>query len=210
MVVPALASLTTYFHHVAHVRLDIAEGEWVDVPSERAARLAVLAGKLEREGFTPLTTVVPHKPGGVIYARVLVDSTDGIAAWAIDVVRWGIVLSYLELITEWEDGTAVSTVTHSTPPIFEPLPRLHKIVLPGRSVGTALARHREHCAGIRGLRLDPAGRDPIEVAQAHNREVLAHQEKCGIMRRRGEDYGFTLRGAWRSNLRIWRAKGGAV
>ena len=35
--------------------------------------------------------------------------------------------------------------------------------------------------------------------------MLAHQERCGILRRRGEDYGFTLRGAWRSTLRIHRA-----
>jgi hypothetical protein len=69
-----------------------------------------------------------------------------------------------------------------------------------------VAAHREACAAVGGLRLDPAKRDPLEVAQAQNREVLAHQEHCGILRRRGEDYGFTLRGAWRSNLRLWRAQ----
>jgi hypothetical protein len=55
------------------------------------------------------------------------------------------------------------------------------------------------------LRLDPAARDPIEVAQEQNREVLAHQERCGVLRRRGEDYNFTLGGAWRGNRRLWRA-----
>lgn len=59
---------------------------------------------------------------------------------------------------------------------------------------------------MRGLRLDPVARDPLTVAQEQNREVLEHQRRCGILRRRGEDYGFTLRGAWRSTLRLYRAQ----
>jgi hypothetical protein len=77
----------------------------------------------------------------------------------------------------WEDGTAVSTVNHAHPRIFAPLPRVRQVQAPGASVASAVARHRE---------------------------VLAHQERCGILRRRGADYGFTWRGAWRSNVRIWR------
>ena len=49
-------------------------------------------------------------------------------------------------------------------------------------------------------------RDPLTVAQEQNREMLAHQARCGILRRRDEDYGFTLRGAWRSTLRLYRAQ----
>ena len=206
MLAPIVTALMTYSSHVVPARLNIADGSGVEVPPERAARLAVLAAAFEDHGFTSLATVAPERPGGVIHARVLVHSGDAVAAWAIDMARGAIVNSYVELITEWEDGTAVSTVTHDSPSIYEPLPRVRQLALPGESVATAVARHRERCAEIPGRRLDPATRDPLEVAQAQNREVLAHQERCGILRRRGEDYGFTLRGAWRSTFRIWRAQ----
>jgi hypothetical protein len=206
MLVPALGTLVSYFHQVVPSRLDIADGAGVPVPPERASCLDVLSASLEDEGFTPLATVAPASPGGTVYARVLVHSGDAVRAWAIHAAKGSIVQTYVELVTEWEDGTALSTVTHTNPSIFEPLPRLHQLVLPGASVAAAVSRHRAFCDDLPGRRLDPAARDPLEVAQEQNREVLAHQEDCGILRRRGADYGFTLRGAWRSNLRIWRAQ----
>ena len=36
--------------------------------------------------------------------------------------RGDLVQSYVELVTEWEDGTAQCTVSHTSPSIFEPLP----------------------------------------------------------------------------------------
>jgi hypothetical protein len=205
MLVPLLSALRSYAHQTVPLRLDIADGTGVPVPPERAGCLAVLSGALEEQGFVPLSTVAPASPGGTIYACVLVHPDDATRAWAIDAARGSIVHSYVELVTEWEDGAVVSTVNHGNPRIFEPLERVVQLQLPGASVATTVARHRERCAEIPGRRLDPSQRDPVEVAQEQNREVLAHQERCGILRRRGEDYGFTWHGAWRSNVRLWRA-----
>ena len=205
MLAPLLAALRSYEHQIVPTRLNIADGAGVLVPLERAGRLAALAGELEAQGFVTLATVAPAEPGGTVYARVLVQPQDGTLAWAVDAARGSRVQRYVELTTEWEDGTVVSTVNHGNPQIFESLPRLRQVRLPGVPVATAVARHREACAEVPGRRLDPAERDPIAVAQEQNQEMLAHQERCGILRRRGEDYGFTLRGAWRSTLRIHRA-----
>src|SRR5215210_8667230 len=131
MLAPALTALVTYLGQVVPVRLDIADGAGVEVPPERGGRLAVLAGALQDQGFTPLTAVAPDSPGGAIYAQVLVDPAGAVGAWAIDMARGPLVNSYVELITEWEDGTAVSTVTHSSPSIYEPLPRVEQLALPG-------------------------------------------------------------------------------
>jgi hypothetical protein len=206
MLVPALSAILSYLGQTVPVRLDIADGEGVPVPPERDARLAMFAAALEEHGFEPLATVAPGSPGGSTYARVLVHAGDAVRAWAIDMTRGPLVQSYVELVTEWEDGTAVSTVNHTTPPIFEPLPRLRQNALPGADVAEVVAHHRVACLEVPGLRIDPAARDPLAVAQEQNREVLAHQERCGILRRRGENYGFTMRGAWRSNFRIHRAQ----
>jgi hypothetical protein len=208
MLAPALATLVSYFHQTVPTRLDIADGAGVPVPPEREARLSALAARLEAEGYRPHSTVAPANPGaaGTVFARTLVHPGDATRAWAIDMTRGALVQSYVELVTEWEHGTAIMTVNHTNPSIFETLPRLRSTVLGGASVAEMVAAHREACAGVGGLRLDPAKRDPLEVAQEQNREVLAYQEQCGILRRRGEDYGFTLRGAWRSNLKIWRAQ----
>jgi len=205
MLVPLLAALRSYKHQIVPARLNIADGAGVLVPLERADRLAALAGELEAQGFVPRSAVAPADPGGMVYARVLVDPHNATRAWAIDAARGSNVQRYVELLTEWEDGTVVSTVNHGNPQLFESLPRLRQLRLPGVPVATAVARHREACEEVPGRRLDPAERDPIEVAQEQNQEMLAHQERCGILRRRGEDYGFTLRGAWRSTLRIHRA-----
>jgi hypothetical protein len=207
MLAPALTALLCYFNQVVPVRLDIADGTGVPVPPERDARLAALAGALEAEGFAPLAAVAPGNPEapGTVYARVLVHAQDAVLAWAIDMARGDLVQSYVELVTEWEHGPAVSTVNHTNPSIFEPLPRLRQVALPGADVATVLARHREACAEVQGMRLDAATRDPLAVAQEQNRETLAHQASVGLLRRRGEDYGFTLRGAWRSTFRLYRA-----
>ena len=205
MLVPMLAAIRSYKHQVVPVRLNIADGAGVLLPPDRAEAIAGLAGELEAEGFVPVSDVGPAEPGGMVYARVLVHRGDATTAWAVDGGREAGTVGYVELLTEWEDGTVVSTVNHGRPQIFESLPRLRQVRLSGVSVATAVARHREACAEIAGRRLDPAERDAVEVAQEQNAEVLAHQERCGILRRRGEDYGFTLRGAWRSTLRIHRA-----
>ena len=206
MLVPAISAVVSYLAQTVPVRLDIADGTGVPVPPEADARLSALAGTLEEQGFELRATVAPGSPGGSTYARVLVHPGDAVRAWAIDMSRGPLVQSYVELITEWEDGTAVSTINHTMPPIFEPLPRLRQNALPGADVAEVVARHRAACLEVPGLRIDPAGRDPLAVAQEQNREVLAHQERCGILRRKGEDYGFTMRGAWRSNRRIHRAQ----
>lgn len=206
MLVPLLAALHTYKRQIVPVRLDIAEGAGVPVPDERQPRLASLARALEAEGFAEVGSVAPGSPHGTVYARVFAHHGDAVRAWAIDMAQGDLVQSYVELVTEWEDGTAVSTVNHTNPSIFEPLPRLRQLALNGADVATVVARHREACAEVEGLRLDPVARDPLTVAQEQNREVLAHQARCGILRRRDEDYGFTLRGAWRSTLRLYRAQ----
>jgi hypothetical protein len=206
MLVPALGAVVSYLGQTVPVHLDIADGTGVSVPPEREARLFALAGALEEHGFAPLAAVAPGTPGGSTYARVLVHAGDAVRAWAIDMARGPLVQSYVELVTEWEDGTAVSTRNHTLPAIFEPLPRLRQVALPGADVPDVVRRHRAACLEVPGLRIDPAGRDSIAVAQEQNREVLAHQERCGILRRKGEDYGFTMRGAWRSNRRIHRAQ----
>ena len=205
MLVPLLAAIRSYKHQVVPVRLNIAEAAGAPLPPDRAEAIALLAGGLEAEGFELVSTVGPAAPGGMVHARVLVHPGEATSAWAVDGARVAGALGYVELLTEWEDGTVVSTVNHGNPQIFESLPRLRQNRLRGVPVATAVARHREACAEIAGRRLDPAGRDAVEVAQAQNAEVLAHQERCGILRRRGEDYGFTLRSAWRSTLRIHRA-----
>ena len=206
MLVPALAALHTWRRQVVPVRLDIADGAGVPVPPERDERLSALVASLEEHGFAPLATVAPGTPAGTAYARVLVHDRDAVRAWAIDIAQGELVQSYVELVTEWEDGTAVSSVNHTNPSIFQTLPRLRQNALPGEDVAAVVARHRETCAQIPGHRLDPAARDPLAVAQEQNREVLEHQRRCGILRRRGEDYGFTLRGAWRSSLLLYRAQ----
>ena len=205
MLVPALTALLSYSRQVVPVRLDIADGAGIPVPPDREGRLSALAAALEEHGFAPLATVAPGSPAGTAYARVLVHDRDAVRAWAIDVAQGELVQSYVELVTEWADGTAVSSVNHTSPSIFETLPRLRQNVLPGEDVAAVVARHRETCAEIPGQRLDPAARDPLAVAQEQNREVLEHQLRRGILRRRGEDYGFTLRGAWRSSLLLYRA-----
>jgi hypothetical protein len=206
MLVPALAALQTYRRQVVPVRLDIADGAGVPVPADRDERLSALAASLVEHGFAPLATVAPGTPAGTAYARVLVHDRDAVRAWAIDIAQGDLLQSYVELVTEWEDGTAVSSVNHTNPSIFETLPRLRQNALPGKDVAAVVAGHRETCAEIPGLRLDPAARDPLAVAQEQNREVLEHQRRCGILRRRGEDYSFTLRGAWRSSLLLYRAQ----
>jgi hypothetical protein len=208
MLVPALATLVSYFHQTLPTHLDITDGAGVPVPPERDARLSALASQLEAEGYRPHSTVAPADPAaaGTVFARTFAHPGEATAAWAIDMTRGSLVQSYVELVTEWEDGTAITTVNHTNPSIFEPLPRLRAIVRAGAGVAEMVAAHRKACAGVGGLRLDPAKRDPLEVAQDQNREVLAYQAQCGILRRRGENYGFTLRGAWRSNVRIWRAQ----
>ncbi len=206
MLVPALATIATWRRQVVPVQLDIADGAGVPVPADRLLRLDALARALEAEGFTEVGSVAPGSDAGTVYARVFVHREDAVRAWAIDAALGDIVQSYVELVTEWEDGTAVSSVNHTNPSIFEPLPRLRQLALQGEDVATVVARHREACAEVPGMRLDPAARDPLAVAQEQNREVLAHQARCGILRKRGEDYGFTLRGAWRSTLRLYRAQ----
>jgi hypothetical protein len=206
MLVPAIAALVTWRGQVVPVRLDIADGAGVPVPPDRDRRLSALAKALVEQGFAPLATVAPGTPAGTAYARVLVHDRDAVRAWAIDIAHGEQVQSYVELVTEWEDGTAVSSVNHTNPSIFETLPRLRQNALGGEDVATVVARHRETCAGIGGRRLDPAARDPLAVAQEQNREVLEHQRRCGILRRRGQDYGFTLRGAWRSSRLLYRAQ----
>ncbi len=208
MLTPLLATLHVYRRQVVPVRLDIADGDGVPVPAERAARLEALAGQLATEGFTPHAAVAPSDPDapGTIYAQVLVHEHDATRAWAIDMTRGDLLQSYVELVTEWEDGTAISSVSHTNPSIFEPLPRLRQNLAPGAGVAELVARHREECSAILGMRLDPAAQHPVAAAQAQNREVLAHPEHCGILRRRGEDYGVTLRGAWRSTFTLYRAQ----
>jgi hypothetical protein len=206
MLVPAIAALVTWRRQVVPVQLDIADGAGVPVPPEREARLAALAAALEQHGFAPLAAVAPATPAGTAFARVLVHDRDAVRAWAIDIAQGVLVQSYVELVTEWEDGTAVSSVNHTNPSIFETLPRLRHNALPGADVAAVVARHREACTEIPGQRLDPAARDPLAVAQEQNREVLEHQRRCGILRPRGADYGFTLRGAWRSSQLLHRAQ----
>jgi hypothetical protein len=207
MITRTRVALRTRSQQVLPSRLNIADGGGAPLPPERDRRLAPLVGELEAHGFVPLTTVTPDDPETptTTFARVLVHPEEAISAWAIDMARGTIVRSYVELTTEWEDDTVVSTVNHSSPTIFETLPRLRQVKLPGAGVTETVAAHREACAGVPGPRIDPAGRSAVEVAQAQNREVLAYQAERGLLCRRGEDYGFTLRGAFRSVGRVQRA-----
>lgn len=209
MLAVALTTVVTYLGQKVPRALAIVDGKGVPVPPERDERLARLAAELEAEGFVAHSTVAPADPtasGTTAYARVLVHPTDATRAWAIDMTQRDIVASYVELITEWTDGTAVTTVTHTNPPIFETVPRVHATWLPGADVATAVASHRGACGGVDGERVDPRTLDAVAVAQAQNVEVLEHQTRCGVLKRRGENYGFTLRGARRSVSRIAEAQ----
>ena len=207
MLTPTLVTLKTYFSHTLPARLAITGGMEADVPADRAEALAAEASVLEAFGFEQVATVVPTDASapGTAYARVLVHDGEATIAWAMDLRHGALGKTYVELTTEWEDGTVVSTVNHDQPSIFAPVPRLRRVVVAGAPVADAVGAHRRACADLPGTRLDPRRADPIEIAQEQNAEVLAHQEACGILRRRGEDYGFTLRGARQSTFRLWRA-----
>lgn len=181
-------------------RLAIADGAGVPVPPERDARLAALAAELEAEGFRPLATVAPSDPDAeaTIYARVLVHDAERIRAWVVDQAHGDILNTYVELVTEWEAGPAVATLSMDFPSAFADPPRVRRFKLAAATVPEVLAAHRAAGAGTVGPRLDPAARDPIEVANEQNREVLEHQVKRGLLKRRGDDYVFTFAGAVRS------------
>ena len=212
MLVPALTTLVTYFGQTVPARLAITDGTGVPVPPDRDARLAEAAAQLAAFGFDEVATVAPSDPGAPLttFGRALVDDAEATGAMVVDMRRGDIEAGYVELVTEWEDGTAVSTLNHEQPQIFEPLPRLRWTRLPGASVAEVVGAHRAACAEVPGRRLDPRRAHPVDIAQAHNEEMLAHQAACGILRRRGEDYGFTFRGARQSTFRVWNASRAAA
>ena len=207
MLAVALTTLSTYFVRVLPRSLPIRDGAGLPVPPERDERLAGLATDLERQGFVRYGTFAPIEGAAppTMFGRLLIHPSDFICASAIDMQSGDMVSTYVELTTEWPDGTAVSTVTSTLTPIFETLPRVSDNRLPGADVLAAVASHRELCRSIPGRPLDPPRGDPIEVAQERNVEVLEHQVKCGVLKPKGEDYRFTFRGARRSVWRVSRA-----
>jgi hypothetical protein len=114
MLVPALGALASHLAQTVPVRLDIADGAGVPVPPAVDARLSALAAALGEQGFDSHATVAPASRRGSIYARVLIHSGDAVRAWAIEMSRGLHVPSYVELITEWENDTAVMSASFPT------------------------------------------------------------------------------------------------
>jgi hypothetical protein len=204
--VPLVAARQTYRRQRIPAELPLISGAGIRLPPEPEARIAPLVAQLEAHGFERVTRVAPRQPGGGVstHAHVLRDPERHTYAWVIDMQGASAVTTYVELTTEYADGVIVNTVNHASPSIFATLPRVRKTLRRGAGVDELVELHRSACAGMAAAPRDDGGADPLELAQWQNREVLEHQVERGVLARRGEDYGFSKRGALRSTLRLWR------
>ena len=203
--VPLVGARRTYRGHRIPAELPLVSGEALAVPPEQAARIAPLVADLERHGFEPVTRVGPRSPGtfGGTYADVLIHPAEQTLAWVIDMQGPSASTTYVELNSEYHDGSAVVTLNHDNPSIFESPPMVHRTLVRGGTVDELLTVHRAESAGITEADALRPPADPLDAAQRQNRRVLDHQVGRGLLRHSDGGYAFTRRGALRSAVRLW-------